>query len=108
MKARIRNSNDNWQEIEYILLENSSYPQSADLMEFEQDVITTHDTLSTEIKTFDQAEDEKHWQDVRERAAIAAMQALMNTFGPTYKKEMYAKLAIEQADALIEQLKKRN
>ena len=48
---------------------------------------------------------DEHWQDVRERAAIAAMQGLMNFFGPiNYTKETIAKLAIEQADALIKQL----
>ena len=47
-----------------------------------------------------------HWQDVRERAAIAAMQGVMNFFGSIdYNKETIAKLAVEQADALIEELK---
>ena len=50
--------------------------------------------------------EDKHWQDVRERAAIAAMQGVMNFFGSIdYNKETIAKLAVEQADVLIEQLK---
>lgn len=54
----------------------------------------------------EQTEDE-HWQDVRERAAIAAMQGVMNFFGSIdYNRETIARLAVEQADALIEQLKK--
>jgi len=54
-------------------------------------------------------EKDKHWQGVRERAAIAAMQGVMKFFGSIdYDKEEIAKLAVEQADALIEQLKKRN
>jgi len=55
----------------------------------------------------EQTEDE-HWQDVRERAAIAAMQGIMNFFGSLdYNRETIAKLAVEQADALIEELKKK-
>lgn len=53
--------------------------------------------------------EDKHWQDVRERAAIAAMQGVMKFFGSIdYDKEEIAKLAVEQADALIEQLKVTN
>jgi len=53
-------------------------------------------------------EKDKHWQDVRERAAIAAMQGVMKFFGSIdYDKEEIAKLAVEQADALIEELKKK-
>ena len=53
----------------------------------------------------EQTEDE-YWQDVRERAAIAAMQGVMNFFGSIdYNKETIAKLAVEQADALIDKLK---
>lgn len=49
-----------------------------------------------------------HWQDVRERAAIAAMQGVMNFFGSIdYNRETIAKLAVEQADALVEQLKEK-
>ena len=56
----------------------------------------------------EQTEDE-HWQDVRERAAIAAMQGVMDFFGSIdYNRETIAKLAVEQADALIEELKKCN
>lgn len=50
----------------------------------------------------------EHWQDVRERAAIAAMQGVMNFFGSIdYNKDTIAKLAVEQTDALIEELKKK-
>lgn len=53
-----------------------------------------------------QAPDE--WRYVRIQAAIAAMQGVMNFFGSIdYNKETIAKLAVEQADALIEQLKEK-
>ena len=62
---------------------------------------------------------DEHWQDVRERAAIAAMQGIMNFFGSIDYNDtsdkvivehtdalIIAKLAVEQADALIKELKK--
>ena len=48
------------------------------------------------------------WEGVRIQAAIAAMQGVMNFFGSIdYNKETIARLAVEQADALIEQLKEK-
>ena len=44
---------------------------------------------------------------LRNQAAIAAIQGVMNFFGSIdYNKETIAKLAIEQADALIKELRK--
>ncbi len=44
---------------------------------------------------------------LRNQAAIAAMQGVMNFFGSIdYNKETIAKLAVEQADALIKELRK--
>ena len=52
--------------------------------------------------------EDEHWQSVREQAAIAAMQGVMNFFGSIdYNRETIAKLAVEQADALIKQLKEK-
>lgn len=48
------------------------------------------------------------WQGVRIQAAIAAMQGVMNFFGSIdYNRETIAKLAVEQADALIDKLKEK-
>lgn len=45
---------------------------------------------------------------LRNQAAIAAMQGVMNFFGSIdYNKDTIAKLAVEQADALIDKLKKK-
>ena len=45
---------------------------------------------------------------LRNQAAIAAMQGVMNFFGSIdYNKETIARLAVEQADALIDKLKKK-
>lgn len=95
MKARKRNTNDDWKEVEYIQLKDSYVITKADQMEFD----VPANSASTK---------EQHWQDVRERAAIAAMQGVMNFFGSLdYNRETIAKLAVEQADALVEQLKKK-
>lgn len=102
MKARKRNSNDEWQEVQYVQLRDSYVITQADQMEFQ------HDTLSTELKTYDQIGLQDSWQNVRNRAVIAAMQGIMDFFGSLdYNRGLIAKLAVEQADALIEQLKKK-
>lgn len=52
-------------------------------------------------------DEETHWQDIRERAAIAVLGGLMadSVFGDTPLDT--AKIAIDYADALVEQLKKK-
>lgn len=61
-----------------------------------------------EIELIQEPTENEHWQGVRERAAIAAMQGVMNFFGSIdYNRDTIAKLAVEQADALIEELKKK-
>lgn len=49
----------------------------------------------------------EHWQGVRERAAIAAMGVMSFIDSIDYNIETIARLAVEQADALIEELKKK-
>ena len=57
----------------------------------------------------EQTEDE-HWQDVRERAAIVAMQALIKeVYDPNNNyllSELVARNSVKYADSLIEELKK--
>ena len=58
---------------------------------------------------FEPIENEKdyNWDALRNQAAIAALQGVMNFFGSIdYNKDTIAKLAVEQADALIAELKK--
>ena len=55
---------------------------------------------------------DEHWQEVRERAAIAAMQGILCSpvvegVDPNPSQEQVAKWAVMQADILIEQLKKK-
>ena len=94
MKARLNGTNDTFAEITQVSLANNpSVVYDASRIEFEQEKTLQEPTSD-------------HWQDVRERAAIAAMQGVMNFFGSIdYNKETIAKLAVEQADALITILK---
>lgn len=57
-------------------------------------------------------EENEHWQDVRERASIAAIQGMLScgegAFSYQGITDEIAKAAIDYADALIERLKKKN
>ena len=71
-------------------------------------------TLDHESLTFEQMKEmqaiilQHDWEALRNKAAIAAMQGIMNFFGSIdYNRETIAKLAVEQADALINELKKK-
>lgn len=112
MKARRKGTNCPFKTVEKIQLKDSDILYDANVMEIEQDVITTHDTLSTDLKTFNQIDEGKHWQDVRERAAIAAMQGILcapivEGVDPNPSQKHVAELAVMMADALIDELKKK-
>lgn len=95
MKARKRNSNDDWQEIEYVQLKDSYVITKADQMEFENEnnVPTTDD-----------------WEQVRINTAIAAMQGLLANPQLFYdngeEKIIIEAMAMSKADELIRRLKK--
>ena len=101
MKARKKGSNNEWQDIAYVQLENSDILYKKEYLEF--------DTLSTELKTNSQIANEAHWQDVRERVAIAAMQGLSANPNLVYdnseEKINIIARAMRYADKLVEQLK---
>lgn len=99
MKARKKGSNDEWKDVIYAQLEGSDILFKEQYLEFQ------HDNISTELKTYDQADMEKHWQDVRERAAIAAMQGLLSNNGLRANSKDYVSVSVEYADALVKQLK---
>lgn len=99
MKARKKNSNNEWQDITYVQLKDSDILYKREYLEF--------DTISTELKTNEQIANETHWRDVRERAAIAAMQGILSN--PTKylaDGDTYPKIAVRYADVLIEELKR--
>ena len=60
-----------------------------------------------EVELIQEPTEDNHWQDVRERAAIAAMQGLLSNQSKTGSAEEYAEAAINYTDALIEELKKK-
>lgn len=59
-----------------------------------------------DFEQIDKDGNDAHWREVRNQAAIAAMIGVMEFFGSIdYEKETIAKMAVEQADALIDELK---
>lgn len=51
-------------------------------------------------------EENEHWQNIRERASIAAMQGLLSNSRKKGLVKEYVEAAIDYANALIEELKK--
>ena len=65
-------------------------------------------TIKSYCRMMKEELDVPDWSHYRIQASIAAMQGVMNFFGSIdYNKETIARLAVEQADALIEELKKK-
>ena len=102
MKARLKGSNDEFKEVLSLKL-SDGYFYHIHRLEFEQDRLQESCEPNPEK---DLSNPIDHWQDVRERAAIAAMKGVMNFFGSLdYDRETIAELAVKQADALVERLK---
>lgn len=111
MKAKIRETGEI---VDVIYYEGSPYRRSY-VLDF-VNYIDSHGIEHTEknnlnyywdFEPMETANNDYNLQDVRERAAIAAMQGVMNFFGSIdYNKETIARLAVEQADALIKELRK--
>lgn len=96
MKARKKNSNNEWKEVKYVQLEDSDILYKQEYLEFDNSE-----------RTPEQIVNEAHWQDVRERAAIAAMQGILANTN-TYDVYSIIKESIKCADALVKQLKEQN
>ena len=65
-------------------------------------------TIKSYCRMMKEELDVPDWSHYRIHAAIAAMQVIIKGFGNIdYNKETIAKLTIVQADALIEELKKK-
>lgn len=64
-------------------------------------------TIKSYCRMMKEELDVPDWSHYRAQAAIASMQGVMNFFGSIdYNRETIARLAVEQADALIEELRK--
>ena len=95
MKARKRGTNDPFEEIDCLQFKNSYVLYKADVIEFENE-------------SKGNKPDVEYWEQLRHQAAIAAMQGVMNFFGSIdYNRDTIARLAVEQADALVKQLNKK-
>ena len=98
MRAKLNGTNNPFVEIKEVSLTDKPYVvYSADRIEFEQEKTQQEPTSD-------------HWQDVRERAAIAAMQGLLSApliegVNPNPSVEEVTDLAVKLADALIKKLK---
>lgn len=60
-----------------------------------------------EVELIQEQTEDEHRQDVRERAAIAALNGLLSNPSNDGSFEDFAKVAVSCADALIEELKKK-
>ena len=58
-----------------------------------------------DIEFIQETGEDEHWQDVRERASIAALNGLLSNPSNDGSFEDFAKVAVSCADALIKQLK---
>lgn len=65
------------------------------------------DVKPEEIELIQEPTEDEHWQDVRERAAIAAMQGIISNNRCIGSTNMVAETAVRYADTLIEELKKK-
>ena len=65
------------------------------------------DVKPKEIELIQEPTEDEHWQDVRERAAIAAMQGLIINNRYSCHINQFAETAVRCADALIKELKKK-
>lgn len=101
MKARRRNSNDEWKEVKYVQLEGRDILFQQDYLEFD-----------TTDKTNEQIANDAHWQDVRERAAMAALQGILANASLVDMQYEYritvAKASVGYADELVKKLKEQN
>ena len=59
------------------------------------------------IELIQEPSEDEHWQDVRERAAIAALNGLLSNPDDQGRIITFAKEAVEYADALVKQLKNK-
>ena len=111
MKAKIRKTG----EIVDIICYGGSPNYRSDVLDYvnyidSQGVEHTEPNHLNYYWDFESIENEKdyNWDALRNQAAIAAMQGVMNFFESIdFNKDTIAKLAVEQADALIEQLKEK-
>ena len=58
-----------------------------------------------EVELIQEVTEDEHWQDVRERAAIAALGGMLADTNMNAEVDLVAQIAVNYADALVERLK---
>ena len=103
MKERRKGTNGEWQEVVYVQLEGSDILHKSDNIEFQNDV------SNNEQNTNSQDDEEKHWQDIKEQATIAAMQGILSNAGlvdATYEYRIIVEnAAIDYAERIVRRLR---
>ena len=102
MRARRKGTNNPYTRVEKIQLQDSDILYNVDVMEFEP-----HQDEETTLYGQCESPSQDHWQDVRERAAIAALSGLLSAPNTVGSCKQFAETAVDYADALIEELKKK-
>ena len=98
MRARRKGTDSPFVQIDRIQLEDSDILYKPDVIEFE---VQMNDFNWKETIT----EDEEYWNELRNRAAISAMKAIIGNNQFSGDVDYVAKIAVKYADALIKQLK---
>ena len=58
-----------------------------------------------EVELIQEVTEDEHWQDVREKAAIAALGGMLADTNMNAEVDLVAQIAVNYADALVERLK---
>ena len=106
MKARRKGTNEPFQKVASVCLCSGGYILIKDI-EFEQELTSDHWQEPCKLNPEkDLSNPIDHWQDVRERAAIAILQAMVtNKDFQRYSAQYKSEMAITHADALVEKMK---
>lgn len=95
MKARIKGFDDPFKEIETLTMKGVNGTYFVDDVEFEQEP----NQLNPEEEKL------RHWETIRQQAAIAAMQGLILSKFDYFSEIKISEEAVKCADALVKELK---
>lgn len=105
MRARRKGTNNPYTRVEKVQLQNLDILYDADVMEFEphpDEETNLYEQWGYESPLQD------YWQDVRERAAMAALTGMLADTNTNGSCDDFAETAVAYADALIERLKEKS
>ncbi len=109
MKVRIKKTGEIVNLASYAMITLDQCDSWGNPIEMKPEDVELVDDETAELELYEQWGYENplqdYWQDVRERAAIAAMQGLLTDSNKVGSAKDFAETAVEYANALIEQLK---